>query len=150
MKQKTKEIKSVLLRFILIVVFAVGCVVVFDYLGIGTMRSAVRIGYVGNDIGQNWSASYVILDGKMKHTIRLEDEQKSLHVEVVTEDGSISIEMKDKDGNSIFNKDNIQTSSLDVAASEKVVVYIDADEHKGSFNIKANGTGLKSRPICFD
>lgn len=28
MKQKTKEIKSVLLRFILIVVFVVGCVVV--------------------------------------------------------------------------------------------------------------------------
>lgn len=73
----------------------------------------------------------------MKHTIRSEDTQKTLHVEVVTEDGSISIEIINIDSNIIFDEGNIETSAFDVNVSGKVAVRIEADKHKGSFIIEA-------------
>lgn len=133
MKNKTKNLISVAL----IVITVVTLIAIANFLGIGTMRSATAIGYVSNDGWRNWSASYTMLDGTLTHTIRPKDTQEKIHVEVVTEDGSISIEMKDADGNVIFDEDNIETSTSDVNVSGKVVVRIEADKHKGSFNIEA-------------
>lgn len=133
MKNKTKNLISVAL----IVITVVTLIAIANFLGIGTMRSATAIGYVSNDGWRNWSASYTMLDGTLTHTIRPKDTQEKIHVEVVTEDGSISIEMKDADGNVIFDEDNIETSTFDVNVSGKVVVRIEADKHKGSFNIEA-------------
>lgn len=133
MKYKPKNLKST----VLIVVTVVVLIAAANFLGIGTMRSATRIGYVGNDGWRSWSASYTMLDGKLKHTIHPKDTQETIHVEVVTEEGSISIEMKDADGNVIFAENNIATSTFDVNVSGKVVIRIEADKHKGSFNIEA-------------
>lgn len=133
MKNKTKNLISVAL----IVITVVTLIAIANFLGIGTMRSTTAIGYVSNDGWRNWSASYTMLDGTLTHTIRPKDTQEKIHVEVVTEDGSISIEMKDADGNVIFDEDNIETSTFDVNVSGKVVVRIEADKHKGSFNIEA-------------
>lgn len=133
MKNKTKNLISVAL----IVITVVTLIAIANFLGIGTMRSATAIGYVSNDGWRNWSANYTMLDGTLTHTIRPKDTQEKIHVEVVTEDGSISIEMKDADGNVIFDEDNIETSTFDVNVSGKVVVRIEADKHKGSFNIEA-------------
>lgn len=132
-KYKAKGLKSTMLIVVIVVVL----IVASNLLGFGTMRSAARVGYFGNAGWRSWSASYTMLDGKLKHTIHLKDKQETLHVEVVTDAGSISIEIKDADGNVIFDKDNIATSTFDVNASGKVVVRIEADKHKGSFKIKA-------------
>lgn len=132
MKNKTKSFRSV----ILIIFVVLTLIAAVNFLGIGTMRSATRIGYIEQSGWRNWSASYTMLDGKMKHTLRPKDTQKTLHVEVVTEDGSISIEMTDKDGNVIFDENNIESSAFDVSVSEKVVVRIEADKHKGCFSIE--------------
>lgn len=59
-----------------------------------------------------------------------------LHIEVITDNGTISIEIQDTDGNIIFDEYDIGTSSFDVAVSGKVVVRIIADNHKGSFSIE--------------
>lgn len=133
MKNKTR----ILISVALIVITVVGLIAIANFLGIGTMRSATAIGYVSNDGWRNWSASYTMLDGTLTHTIRPKDTQEKIHVEVVTEGGSITIEMKDADGNVIFNEDIIETSAFDVKVSGKVVVRIEADKHKGSFNIEA-------------
>ena len=132
MKYKSKSIKST----VLIIVIVVALIATANFFGIGTMRSATRIGYVGTDGLRSWTASYSMLDGKLKHTIHPKDTQGTIHVEVVTESGSISIEMKDADGNVIFDEDNIATSSFDVNISGKVVIRIEADKHKGSFSIE--------------
>ena len=131
MKYKEKSFQSTVLIVVVILVLIAAA----NFFGIGTMCSATRIGYVGHDGWRNWSASYTMLDGKMKHTIHPEDMQKTLHVEVVTEGGSISIKMKDANGNIVFDEDNIGTSTFDIETSGKIVVFIEADNHKGSFNI---------------
>lgn len=132
MKYKSKSLKSTAL----IIIIVVALIAAANFFGIGTMRSATRIGYVGTDGFRSWTASYTLLDGTLTHTIRPKNPPEILHVEVVTEDGAISIEMKDADGNVIFDEDNIGTASFDIEVSGKVVVHIEADKHKGSFDIK--------------
>ena len=133
MKHKTKSLKATVWIVLAVIVLIVAVI----FLGMGTRRSATCIGYVEHSVGRSWEASYTMLDGKLKHTIRPKDTQKTLHIETVTEDGSISIEIIDKDGNVIFDKDNIETTRYDVNVSGKVVVYIEADRHSGSFSIEA-------------
>lgn len=134
MKDKPKYLKFTVLFVIIVVAF----VFLLRYLGIGTLRSATRIGYVGNAGWSSWSASYTLLDGWQQHTIRPKTD--TLHVEVKTESGTISIEMKDADGNILFSGNNIETSSFEVKVSGKVVIKIEADHHKGSFNISSHSS----------
>lgn len=132
MKNKMKSFQGVLLiAFLIIVPFAV-----VNFFGIGTAYSGIRMGYASHDGWRDWSADYTMLDGKMKHTIHPKDTQNTFRVEVVTEEGSISIEMTDTDGSVIFDGDNLQTSSFDVDVPGKVVVRIEADKHKGGFRIE--------------
>ena len=133
MKFKAKSVKSA----VLIVALVALLIVAANYFGIGTMRSAFRLGYSGNEGWRSWSGEYSMLDGTMKHTIRPKAVQRTLRIEVVTEEGSISIEAKDADGSVIFDRDDMETSSFDVAISGKTVVYIEADRHKGSFRVEA-------------
>ncbi len=133
MKHKSKSLKKAL--FIVCIVAAL--MLAANYFGIGTMRSASCIGYTGHDGWRNWSASYTRLDGKMKHTIRPKDNQKTLHVEVVTEEGSLSMKIKDAKGNILFEKEQLETSEFDVKAEGKAVVSIEAKGHKGSFLVEA-------------
>ena len=41
----------------------------FNLSGVGTVRSATRMGYVTNEGRSNWSASYTLLDGTMRRTV---------------------------------------------------------------------------------
>lgn len=132
-KYKPKTLKSaVVIGFVVVML-----VTAANLLGIGTVSCSKRIGYVCKDGWRSWSARYTMLSGRLKHTIHLKDTQETVHVKVVTEDGSISIEMKDTDGNVIFEDHNMVTSDFDVPVSGKTVIRIEADHHKGSFHIEA-------------
>ena len=120
---------------IVAVIIIIMLFVALTFSGIGTVRSATHIGYVSNESRSCWSARYNLLDGSMRRTLYLPQSTEPIHVEVVTSNGSISIEMRDTDGNTIFAEDNIGTASFDVEVSGKVVVHIVADHHKGSFQI---------------
>lgn len=133
MKHKSKSLKKALL----VVCIVAALMLAANYFGIGTMRSASCIGYTGHDGWRNWSASYTRLDGKMKHTIRPKDNQKTLHVEVVTEEGSLSMKIKDAKGNILFEEEQLETSEFDVKTEGKAVVSIEAKGHKGSFLVEA-------------
>lgn len=130
MKYKVKSLKSAIALVAVIVV----AILAANFFGIGTQRSAVRVGFVNNGGWRSWSANYTLLDGWLEHTIR--PEADILHVEVETESGTISIEMKDADGEIVFSEGNIETTSFDVKVPEKVVIRVDADHHKGGFSIE--------------
>ena len=56
----------------------------FNLSGVGTVRSATRMGYVTNEGRSNWSASYTLLDGTMRRTVYPSKPTEPIHVEVVT------------------------------------------------------------------
>lgn len=101
--------------------------------GFASTRTATRVGYAGHNGWRSWSGSYILLDGTMQKSIHPKGD--ILHVEVKTETGTISIEIKDADGNVIFDESDIGTASFNVDVSGKVTVKIVADSHKGSFAI---------------
>lgn len=129
MKNVFKRYRTV----ILLIGIAVIAIFVFWKLDFVAVRSGTRIGYIGKEGWSSWSASYVSLDGRMRKSIHPKGDV--VHVEVKTEAGTISIEMKDTHGDVIFKQDNIETSSFDVKVSGKVTIRIEADHHRGSFDI---------------
>lgn len=124
---KNKRTTVLLLVIVAVVAIAAGA------CGLTSTRSAMRIGYAGNEGRSSWSGHYVLLDGTMQKSVYVDGD--ALEVAVETKSGSISLEMKDAAGNVIFDEQNIGTMSFPVEASGKVVVRITADHHKGSFQI---------------
>lgn len=108
---------------------------VLSFSGMGTMRSATRMGCVENADRNSWSASYMYLDGFMQRNIWTEDDSDSLKVLVETKDGTLEVEIKDEDGNVVFHHENMETGIYEVKVSGKCVVRVTAKEHKGSFCI---------------
>ncbi len=126
-KPKTAKATGIVLVIVLAAVILAYC------FGFSSTRSAVRIGYIGSEGWSSWSASYVKLHGTMKKVLHPDGDTLSISTE--TESGSISIEVKDKDGNRIFEEENIGTADFQIDVSGKVEVRIEADNHKGGFDI---------------
>ena len=59
-----------------------------------------------------------------------------LSFEIKTISGAISVSVQDKSGNTVFEKDNIETSTFEVEVPGEVRVCIQADGHRGSFKIR--------------
>lgn len=95
--------------------------------------SYVRLGYVGMQTGRHWSGSYKKLDGHMTHRMRAGD--AGLRAELITEEGDIALTVTGADGESIFFADAAGTYIIEAAG--KVTVRIDADDHRGSFDIRS-------------
>lgn len=115
-----------------VLVFAVVSLIFSGGLGF-ELKSATRIGYIGNNGLSSWSGKYTLLDGTMKKTIRPKND--ILNIAVETESGQISIEICDADGNVIFDESDMETGSYSVSAPGKVSVKIEADKHKGRFEV---------------
>ena len=132
-KYKLKNAKST----ILIVLIVLALIFAARFFGIGTMRSAMRIGYFGNDGSQReWSASYLYLSGSLEHTIRPESDPGKLYFEIKTSSDTISALVQDKSGNTIFEKEELETGSFELEVPGEVRVSMKANGHRGSFKIR--------------
>lgn len=123
-----------IVTILIVILISLGSIFLPKTLGIESTRSATRIGYVGSEGYNSWTGRYSSLDGIMKKSIHPKTDM--LHIEVITDDGTISIEIQNAEGNAIFDEYDIGTTSFDVAVPGKVVVRIIADNHKGSFSIE--------------
>ncbi len=124
--------KNAITAGIVLVVFILALIAAYGF-GFSSIRSALRIGYVGHEGWDSWSASYVKLDGTMKKVLHPQGDTLSISAE--TESGTISIEVTDKDSSRIFEKENIGTDDFEINVSGRVEVRIEADDHQGSFDI---------------
>lgn len=95
--------------------------------------SAVRIGFITSYTRQEWSASYRRLDGTM--TKKIYPESDTYIIEINTQEGSLSIEMTDSNGNTVFSAVNLPSSVYEVTLSDTTKVKITAADHRGSFSI---------------
>lgn len=130
MKGKIKGKKAILIT----AAVSILAVVIAWCLGYTSVRSTIRFGCIEHSDLHSWSASYFYMDGFMERTIYPND--NVLNVNVKTESGAISIEIKDDEGETIFNESNIETGTFQVSStSNRVVVFIRTEKHKGSFEI---------------
>ena len=132
MKGNIKGKKAILIT----AAVSVLAVVIAWGLGYTSVRSTIRVGCIEHSDPHSWSASYFYMDGFMERTIYPND--NALNVNVKTESGAISIEIKDDEGETIFSESNIETGTFQVSsASNRVVVTIRTEKHKGSFGISS-------------
>lgn len=114
-------------------IMAVFIVLILAFIFVGCeFHSGLRIGYIGNSGSSYWRASYIKLDGKMIDTLKTEDDTLIINIE--TEKGSISVKVYDADKNLIYEANDAGEHA--VKTDGKIRVVIDAENHKGSFDIR--------------
>lgn len=129
-ESNVKKVRSI----VLIVVVILGILLVT-----GNARTqielATRVGCVEHTTRNEWTMEYMFCDGFMQRTMWTADGEAELNVVVETEEGTIGITIKDKDGNVIFEEENIQTGTYRAEVTGKYTVRIETEDHKGSFYI---------------
>ena len=124
---------------IVIVLVVVAAIAGLAYMGLmgglGTIRSGTKVMYVSSEGRSSWSATYQYFDGFQQRNFWVENGEDTIQMVVATEKGAIAIEIKDSEGNVIFSEENMATGEYEVEASGKVTIRIEAEEHKGGFDI---------------
>ena len=83
----------------------------------------------------SWSQKHDFLDGTKGHVLNLGKEEQNMVIEVVTEEGSVDITAKDKNGEIITEIENAETGTYNFSANGKVKFRIYCSEHKGSISV---------------
>lgn len=110
---------------------------IFIILGSFSFQSTKRIWYFESMSLNQWNASYFYFDGNMDRTLHFKAAPNRLRIKIQTDKGSISMEVKDKKKNIIFERSDIQSSELDIPISGDISIHLYAARHKGSFDFEA-------------
>ncbi len=116
---------------LLMLAFPIG----LNFLGVSS-RSVTRINYTGNAGLRTWSARYSRLDGVMSKRLYPESDATDYVIEVDTEAGSLTIELRDSSGSIVFSGEELQSGSYPVTLTGTSRVIITAKDHTGGFAIK--------------
>ena len=80
-----------------------------------------------------WSATYQYFDGYQQRNLWM-DEDDSLEVKVITEQGDLYIRIADENGNILLERENVGTENFSLSVSGRVTIRVEANKHKGSFS----------------
>ena len=116
-------------------VIAVVLFVVILRSGVAPMDSGLRMGWVESNSRNHWSATYALHDGYQQRMINTDGKTTVLEVEIVSSSGEIGMTVMDENGNIIYDKQGIETSSFEIEITGKVTIKILGEEHKGSFSL---------------
>lgn len=119
-------------NWIFLIALIVGFALLLAIPGMGGVRSSMRVGYVSSSTFQKCTARYLRLTGTEKYT--LHPKQESYVITVVTEEGSLSLEIRDETG-VVFSEADIQSGIYPVCLEGTTHITITAQGHKGSFAI---------------
>lgn len=98
-------------------------------------RSGMRIGYVSMGGRQEWSASYLRLDGTMRRRL-FAPAGAAYELTVQTDQGTLSVTMTDRSGKTVFAQENLASGVYALTLPGTVWVRIEAQGHQGSFSIR--------------
>ena len=131
MRIKRGNWKTLLIALAIIGVLTV-CSLAFGW---SSARSAVRVGYVGNDTPGKWNGTYHSLHGTMKKNMKPKSDL--LVLEFTTENGSLSVQVLDDHKNVVLEQAQVGNQTLQLPVDGRVTVILTADHHKGSFSIRS-------------
>lgn len=92
-----------------------------------------------NSESEFWNASYDKFNGYKQREITISGEgDHAFTVEIVTNSGKLGLSIEDDDGKSLYNGNELPSSSFEVIANGegKYTIRLDADNHNGGFDIK--------------
>lgn len=117
------------------VILSVAGIILVTYLfrGSATIGSSTRMMFVSSEGRNYWSATYQYFDGYQQRNLWV-DEEGSVEIKVITEQGMFNINITDENGKTILEENDVGTKDFSVPASGRVTIRVEADEHKGSFS----------------
>ena len=83
----------------------------------------------------SWSQKHDFFDGTKGHVLNLGKEEQNMVIEVVTEEGSVDIIVKDQNGEIFAEIENAETGTYNFSAKGKVKFRIYCSEHRGSVSV---------------
>ncbi len=89
--------------------------------------------------GDYWKISYQKFNGSRDCTIKLSGEgEHTFTIDIVTNSGTLGLSIEDENGTSIYDSDELSTSSFEVKAdgAGKYTIRFEAEDHSGSFEVK--------------
>ena len=107
--------------------------VVYFFHGSATIGSSTRMMFVSSEGRSYWSATYQYFDGYQQRNLWV-DEDDSVEVKVITEQGELYIRVTDENGNILLEKYDVATETFSLTASGRVTIRVEANAHKGSFS----------------
>lgn len=116
-----------------IIVLLVCFTILFSGCG---FNSGIALLKIESSTKTSWKQSHEYLKGTEKRTLSLGGEPQEMIIEVVTEKGEIDITVTGKNGEEIIVLDNAETGTYGFTAGGRINIKVDAEEHKGSFEIK--------------
>lgn len=103
-------------------------------LGIGTLNSGTRTGFVGNDGIHKFNGTYHSITGTFSHSLSPSKDSHSVHCEIQSKSGSLYVVILEKDtGDVIFEQEISKDAEFDVAAEGKVKISLTTQGHEGSY-----------------
>lgn len=103
--------------------------------GIATSGSGLRVGWVENNTLNSWTASYALHNGSRQRTVNTDGEPTVIAVDIVSTSGEMGMTVTDEQGNVLFSRQGIETSTFEIEIPGKATVTITGDDHKGSFSL---------------
>jgi hypothetical protein len=105
-----------------------------------TSCSSTKIGWVEMNYGNDFEASYQLFDGEERERIQLDaGDTFSLSYEVGVDDGALTIQFVDPDGNAIweetFLEDEENVFDFTAKASGRYSLVVAGDKAEGSFDL---------------
>lgn len=94
-----------------------------------------RTGWAEQAGRTSWEARYAYFDGRCAKKLPLGSDAL-LHVEIVTEAGTLDLALEDAQGNTLWQGQALPTGSFDVAVNGPVTARLQADGHTGSFRLE--------------
>jgi len=117
---------------ILIVVFLL-VFVTYQY-EFKTNYNDLRIGYIGSESKREWKGTYKRLYGSLRSTLVANTDDETLHFNIMTYAGELSVKIIDYDGNVVFEQENISEDSYTIQTTKIITIKLNANSHSGSFD----------------
>ena len=114
-----------------LIIFAVSVIMCFVFSGCEP-DSYKAFMSIESGTRTSWSQKHDFLDGTKGHVLNLGKEEKEMVIEVITEEGSVDIIVKDQNGEIITEIENAETGTYNFSAKGKVKFRIYCEEHRGS------------------
>lgn len=122
--------------------FTLAAMIVFVILLVSGCSSVGSYSFIKsheNSDDNYWNVSYEKFNGYKQREITLAGEgEHTFTIEIETNSGALSLSIKDAEGTSFYNGNEMPSSSFLVIVDKegKYVIRLDADNHAGSFDIK--------------
>jgi hypothetical protein len=124
-----KKILLLIVQMLIVVACLVGC----------SKGGALLIWSVEKSVSDHWMLSYIKFNGYKERKITMSSEgEHTFTVEIVTDSGDLKLEIEDDNGTILFRGNKMPTNTFSVIADGggNYIIRVEANAHKGSFDIK--------------